>query len=187
MVLEDAIHEAVFEELARVGYAAFTIEAVAARAKTGKASIYRRWHTKQDLVLDAFCSRFGGPDHILASLADDTLTTRDLLIRLGTGICQMSGEAGELVRAVACEVTRDPELAAAVESQVHHPKQVAMLAVLRRGVARGELRPDAADEMFGDLLPALLTYQVILMNRTVTEQTVTEFVDRVVMPLVSAP
>jgi AcrR family transcriptional regulator len=185
LVLEEAIHEAVFDELASVGYAAFTIEAVAARAKTGKASIYRRWNTKQDLVLDAFCTRFGGPDHILASLADEQLTTRDLLVQLGTGICQMSGEAGELVRAVACEITRDAELAAAVEAQVHRPKQAAILAVLQRGVARGEVRPEAVCELFGDLLPALLTYRVILMNRSVTEQTVAEFVDRILMPLVA--
>ena len=183
-VLRDAIHEAVFEELACVGYAGFTIEAVAARAKTGKASIYRRWQTKQDLVMDAFCTRFGGPGDVVASLADETSTTRDLLVQLGSGICHMSGKAVEVVRAVACEVTRDPELAQAVENQVYVPKRAAMLAILERGVQRHEVRPDAATELFGDLLPAILTYRAILMNRPVTESAVAEIVDRLIMPLV---
>jgi AcrR family transcriptional regulator len=184
-VLEDAIHAAVFDELAGVGYAAFTIESVAARAKTGKASIYRRWPTKQSLVLDAFCTRFGGPDDILASLTDDTLTTRDLLVKVGSGVCQMSGEAGEVMRAVACEVNRDAGLKAAVEEQVHRPKQAALQAVLERGVARGEVRTEAATDLYGDVLPAMLTYQAILLNRPMTQEAVAKIVDQIVMPLLA--
>ena len=51
--LVEAIHRAVLEELAEHGYADLTMESVAARARTGKTSIYRRWRTKRDLVLDA--------------------------------------------------------------------------------------------------------------------------------------
>jgi hypothetical protein len=54
--LEDAILEAAYAELSEVGYLALSVEAVAARARTGKASIYRRWPTKQELVLDALCA-----------------------------------------------------------------------------------------------------------------------------------
>ena len=46
--LEDAILEAAYAELSEVGYSAFSVEGVAARARTGKASIYRRWPTKQE-------------------------------------------------------------------------------------------------------------------------------------------
>lgn len=104
-VLEDAIVEAVFAELSEVGYAAFTIESVAARAQTGKASIYRRWPTKQDLVLTAFCHRFGSPE----SFIDDTMadaTTRDIFVAIGRRIIDVCESAGEAIRAVACEVTR---------------------------------------------------------------------------------
>ena len=69
--LERAIHEAVFTELADVGYAAFTIESVASRARTGKASIYRRWPTKQDLVLDAFCGKFGETMQLIEGSLDE--------------------------------------------------------------------------------------------------------------------
>lgn len=184
--LEDAIHDAVFDELAEVGYAAFTIEAVAARAQTGKASIYRRWETKQDLVLDAFIARFGGPDEIVSDLLADTeAPTRDLLVRLATRICQVSGEAGEVIRAVACEATRDPDLAAAVEQKVHRPKHAAFVELLRRGVDRGEVRPQAVRGVYADVLPAMLTYRMVLNNQPVTEQEAVEIVDHVVMPLIS--
>jgi AcrR family transcriptional regulator len=184
--LENAIHDAVFAELAEVGYAAFTIEAVATRAKTGKASIYRRWDTKQDLVLDAFIARFGAPDDLLSDLLVDTdATTRDLLVTLATRICRISEEAGELIRAVACEATRDPDLAAAVEQQVHRPKHAALVELLRRGVDRGEVHPDALCDLYADVLPALLTYRMVLNNQPVTQHDAAEIIDRVVMPLIS--
>lgn len=184
--LEDAIHDAVFAELAEVGYAAFTIESVAGRAQTGKASIYRRWETKQDLVLDAFIVRFGGPDDLVCELLADTeATTRDLLVKLATRICQVSDEAGEVIRAVACEATRDPGLAAAVEQKVHRPKHAAVVELLRRGVERGEVRPDAVCDLYADILPAMLSYHMILHNQSVTEQDAVDLVDRAVMPLIS--
>ena len=184
--LEDAIHDAVFEELADVGYAGFTVEAVAARAKTGKASIYRRWGTRQDLVVDAFLARFGGPGDILDELrSEPSATTRDLLVRLATRICEVSDAAGEVMRAVACEATRDPDMAAAVDQKVHRPKRAAFVELLRRGVERGEVRPEAACPLYADILPAMLTYRMVLTNQPVTEQDAVEVVDHVVLPLIA--
>jgi AcrR family transcriptional regulator len=176
----------VLAELAEVGYAALTIEAVATRAKTGKASIYRRWDTKQNLVLDAFIARFGAPDDLLSSLLVDTdATTRDLLLTWAAGIVRISDEAGELIRAVVGEATRDPDLAVAVEQQVRRPKHAVLVDLLRRGVDRGEVHPDALSDLYADILPALLTYRMVLNNQPVTDHEAVEIIDRVVMPLIS--
>ncbi len=184
--LEDAIHDAVFAELADVGYAGFTVEAVAARAKTGKASIYRRWDTKQDLVVDAFLARYGGPGDILNEIrSDPNATTRELLVRLATRICEVSDVAGEVMRAVACEATRDPDLASAVDQKVHCPKRAAFVELLHRGVERGEVRPDAACTLYADILPAMLTYRMVLNNQPVTEHDAIEIVDHVMLPLIA--
>jgi AcrR family transcriptional regulator len=184
--LEDAIHDAVFAELADVGYAGFTVEAVAARAKTGKASIYRRWGTKQDLVVDAFLARYGGPGDILNEIrSDPNATTRELLVRLATRICEVSDVAGEVMRAVACEATRDPDLASAVDQKVHCPKRAAFVELLHRGVERGEVRPDAACTLYADILPAMLTYRMVLNNQPVTEHDAIEIVDHVMLPLIA--
>jgi AcrR family transcriptional regulator len=181
--LEAAIHQAVFEELAEVGYAAFTIESVAARAQTGKTSIYRRWETKHELVLDAFCSRFGGPGDLADPALLEHATTRDVLVQIGRRIVEVAGAMGEVVRAVACEVRHDPGLASAVEERVRCPKREALMAVLARGVERGEIRPEAQTETFAELLPATLMYRGVLMNRPVTDEQVVEIVDTVIMPL----
>ncbi|MEO7262767.1 MAG: helix-turn-helix domain-containing protein, partial [Jatrophihabitantaceae bacterium] len=61
VALERAIKDATLAELACGGYGSVTIESVAARAQTGKASIYRRWPTKQELVLDALGDLLSGP------------------------------------------------------------------------------------------------------------------------------
>ena len=53
--LEHALYAAALAELADVGYGRLTMEGIAARARTGKAALYRRWPTKHALVLDALC------------------------------------------------------------------------------------------------------------------------------------
>ena len=79
--LEEAICHAAYEELTDVGFAAFTIESVAARAQTGKASIYRRWATKNALLMDAFCRGIPTPDGCrMAAEIDDSVGTRDALM-----------------------------------------------------------------------------------------------------------
>lgn len=184
--LEDAIHDAVFAELAEVGYVGFTIESVAARAQTGKASIYRRWETKPDLVMDAFVARFGKPDEIVCELLRDTeASTRDLLVRMAAHICELSDDAAEAIRAIACEATRDSDLAAAVEEKVHRPKRAAIVDLLRRGIARGEVRPDAVCGLYADILPAMLTYRMVLNNQPVSEPEIVEIVDHALMPLIT--
>jgi len=184
--LEDAIHSSVFSELAEVGYAAFTIESVAARAKTGKASIYRRWPTKQDLVIDAFCSKFRESRELIDGLLDTDRSTRDILVELANRITALAAESGEVFRAVAGEVTRYPELAEAIEQQVHCPKRDALIEILQRGVERGEVRPDAACALFAEVLPAVLMHQIVLMSRPVTSDLAEQVVDQIVMPLVRA-
>src|SRR5579875_3696618 len=88
--LEDAILSAAFAELVEVGYTAFSVEGVAARAGTGKASIYRRWPTKQHLVTDALLSQLPTPVQCGVSFSADALpdsvTTVDALRRIATNI-----------------------------------------------------------------------------------------------------
>lgn len=182
--LERAIHEAVFAELLEVGYAGFTIESVAARAHTGKASIYRRWPTKQHLVIQAFCAKFGDSFNLLDdNTIDDTVTTRDALLGVGSRMTEIVSEAGEAFRATACEISRDADLAAALEEQVACPKRQVLVALLERGVSRGEVRPEAACELFAEVLPSMIITRLIVQNRPVEDEYLIRVVDDIVMPL----
>ncbi len=181
--LEQAIHAAVFKELAEVGYAAFTIESVASRAQTGKASIYRRWPTKQDLVLDAFCGKFGETMQLIEGSLDDDTTTRDVLLQMGRRMCEVAAEASEAIRVAAGEMSRDAELSAALDEQVNCPKRELLLQVLQRGVERGEVRPEAACEMIAGVLPAMIMFKLILQNQPVSDVALIGIVDKILMPL----
>jgi AcrR family transcriptional regulator len=81
--LESAIYDAALDQLARLGYSGLTMEGVAAAARTGKASLYRRWSHKDDLIvdaLDAAMPHVGEPP--------DTGSLRDDLIALLGGTAE---------------------------------------------------------------------------------------------------
>ncbi len=184
--LEDAIREAAFAELTEVGYGALSVEAVAARARTGKASIYRRWPTKADLVLDSLCAVLPAPAScgIGDELSDD-VTTAEALRRVAHAITRvLNSPAGDAMRAVKCEATADPALARAVDERFQQPRRAAMLALLRRGVDRGEVRPDAVPPLVADVLPAVLTHRAIMQRQHVTERDIVDIVDQILVPLV---
>jgi AcrR family transcriptional regulator len=183
VALERAIHDAVLEELVEVGYLSFTIESVASRAHTGKASIYRRWSTKQQLVVDAICGKFGETFDLLDPPLNATVSTRDALLQVARRMAEVVSDAGEAFRAAACEISRDPELATALEERVACPKREAMVELLQRGVARGEVRADAATELHAEVLPAMITSRLIVQNRGVPDDYLERLVDEILMPL----
>ena len=184
--LEDAILDAAYAELSEVGYTAFTVEGVAARARTGKASIYRRWPSKSELVLDALCAALPTVHEcgIDVDLPEQTTTVDALRNVARTITALLNSPAGDAMRAVKCEAFLDPELARTVDERFQEPRRQALLRVLQRGVERGEVRPDAVTPMVADVLPAVIAHRVILMREPVTEADLTEIMDRVIIPLV---
>jgi AcrR family transcriptional regulator len=110
---------------------ALTIEAVAARAGVGKATIYRRWVNKDALLLDTIAALEGPPPTIRgASVREDLVT---LLRPVGRALAVLPGLVSEL--------RRNPTLHASY-LRVIEPRRALLAAVLRRGIATGELRAD---------------------------------------------
>lgn len=186
VALEDAIREAAFAELSEVGYLAFSVEAVAARARTGKASIYRRWPTKQELVMDAMCVELPTAEQCgFAPELDDSVTTRDALYGVARSIARvMKSPAGAVMRAIKCEAMSDPELAKLIDDRFQAPRRAALLGLLRRGVERGEVRPDAVTQLVADVVPAVITHRVILQREPLTERDITNIIEQIFIPLV---
>jgi AcrR family transcriptional regulator len=184
--LEDAILEAAFAELTEVGYTAFSVEGAAGRARTGKASIYRRWPTKQELVMDALLRRIPTPEQcgVVVDL-DDSLTTRDVLLQVAEAIASViTSPAGDAMRAIKCEAMGDPELAKLIDNRFQAPRRAFLMSVLQRGVARGEVRPEAATHLVADVLPSVLTHRVILQREPITERDIVDIMEQVMIPLV---
>jgi AcrR family transcriptional regulator len=185
--LEDAICQAAFTELTEVGYAAFTIESVAARSGTGKASIYRRWDTKDKLLVDAFCRGVPTPtDCFFAAELDDSVTTREALIASARAmVAGMSGEKNAAVRAIASEAARDPELGRAVEREVLAPRRAGLIELFNRGIARGEVLPDAPIDIIAELMQSVFMTRVLFRQVDIHDDAADRLIDEVAMPLLT--
>ena len=186
--LEDAILAAAFAELTEVGYGAFSVEGVAARAKTGKASIYRRWPTKQELVLDALVAGLPTPAQCGIDVQySDEVTTVDALRDVARAISEiLQSPAGNAMRAIKCEAFSDPDLARLIDESFQEPRRQALLGLLRRGVARGEVRPEAVSPLVADVLPAVLAHRIILQREPLRRRDVEAVIDEVLIPLIEA-
>ena len=184
--LEDAILEAAYAELSEVGYRAFSVEGVAGRARTGKASIYRRWPTKQELVLDTLCARLPTPQQCGLELQlPDSVTTAEALRMIARKISGiLTSPDGDVMRAIKCEAVTDPTLARAIDDRFQAPRRAAMIELLQRGVARGEVRPEAATAIVADVLPAVLTHRIVMQREPVTERTITAIMEQILIPLI---
>lgn len=133
-----AILAAALDLLAERGPDALYIEQVAARAGVGKATIYRRWPGKEDMLVDAVGA-------LGSSLpAPQGRSVRADLVALLGAICQEAADPqrARLFALIQGEGRRYPRLLARYAETVIRPRQDAVKAVLRRGVATGELRED---------------------------------------------
>jgi len=184
--LERAIKDATIAELACGGYGNVTIESVAARAQTGKASIYRRWPTKQDLVLDSLGDLLSGP--LLGAVEmqlDDTITTRDALLTLVRRITKlMTGMGGQAMRSIMGESLRDEAFCGTFECDFFDPRKQVLLSLLERGVRRGEVRPEAVSVLVPEILAGTLIHRVVVRRRPISDAELVELVDGFVMPAI---
>ncbi len=130
--LEQAIYAAVVHELSNVGYAGLTMEGVAAAAHTGKASLYRRWTSKDDLVVDALLQVM--PD--LDEGPDSGDIRADLLSLVGRLAGTVNGPAGCALQLLLGKVERDHEFVRSLHDRVIDPRRRKMLSVLRRAADR---------------------------------------------------
>jgi AcrR family transcriptional regulator len=166
--------------MAEVGYRALTMDAVAARARAGKATIYRRWESKLDLVIDT-CTQLASQN--LAE-PDTGSLAGDLREFLRSFAAFLSGPIGKAAQALVGELPHEPELAAAFRETFLTSQRDVLRGIMDRAGARGELRPDAPRGMAVELAGAALTYRLMLTGDPLDVAFVDRFVDTVLIPLV---
>ncbi|MFF8594923.1 TetR/AcrR family transcriptional regulator [Streptomyces sp. NPDC015220] len=180
-VLERAILEAALEQLCTVGWRGLTMEGVAAGARTGKAAVYRRWPSREDLVEDALRAGFSpveeAPD--LGAVREDLLA----LCRRVRGA--MFSRPGTALRAVIheCDPDQEERLHGVIYSAVVEPTVRLLREVITRGIERGEVRPDAVDDYVLDVVPAMMMYRSKMCTSEWTDAELQEMIDRVMVPL----
>lgn len=139
---EQAIIEATLDLFAEQGFEGVCVEAVAARAGVGKATIYRRWPNKEELLLAALSS-------MKSPLPEPTGSVRDDLVAQMSVMCADRADPRKARRYALLlgEGQKYPRLMARYKETVIGPRRDAIRAVIRRGIASGELRADADVEI----------------------------------------
>jgi AcrR family transcriptional regulator len=135
---EAELYAAVLDLLREVGYDALTMDAVAARTKSSKATLYRQWGGKAELVVRAM--RHSKPGNI-ADVDTGSLRGDFLALLAREDDCAMEQNSA-LMRALAMAVHSNPDLLKAFRELLIEPEIVEMRKVLQRAVDRGEIRPD---------------------------------------------
>jgi AcrR family transcriptional regulator len=136
-----------------------TVEAVAARSGVAKTTIYRRWRDKWELVLDAVMidtlPRFDDPV--------DVGDTRKELLTFVNSVVKMLATApsGPAMQGLVSQIATDPELARVYRQQVVQPRRAQLAPVIKRGIARGDLRPDTDVDMLHELLVGPIFYRLL--------------------------
>jgi len=154
---ETAIIDAVLDLLSEgVTPMELSVEAVAARAGVGKATIYRRWASKDLLLLDAIgCLKMPPPELAGTSVRDDLITL------LGSSGRERDPRGRQIMPGLMVQVQRHPELHHWYQKVVE-PRRERMREVLRRGIATGELRPDLDVEVTAAVLAAPMILQTMM-------------------------
>jgi AcrR family transcriptional regulator len=137
-----AILRAALELALEGGLRGLSMEAIAARAGVGKATIYRRWKSKEALFVEAVQQMARTPE------IPDTGTVRgDLEAVVAATIGRMARDAFRIIPRLLADAADDPRLLAAMQEALLTPRRAALGEILRRGVARGELRADLDVEL----------------------------------------
>ncbi|WNO77106.1 MULTISPECIES: TetR/AcrR family transcriptional regulator [unclassified Streptomyces] len=180
-VLERAILDAALEQLSTVGWSGLTMEGVAAGAQTGKAAVYRRWPSKEDLVADALQAAL--PQLVEA---DDHGSIREDLFQLCRRVRDaMYSRSGFALRSVLheCDSAAAERFLAVIVRQVIEPSTQLFRDVVRRGMVRGDVRPDAAHDLVIDVIPGLMMYRSKVCGSEWPDGDIAEMIDQVMVPL----
>ncbi|MEU2869828.1 TetR/AcrR family transcriptional regulator [Streptomyces olivoreticuli] len=176
---EGELYGAVLEILREVGYDALTMDAVAARTHSSKATLYRQWKGKPELVASAL--RHQKPVKISSI---DTGTVRgDLQAMLcAADDAQMEKDAA-LMRGLGHAIHTNPDLRRALRELLIEPELQGLHAVMRRGVERGELAADnPALDYVGHMMVGAFVTRHLIEDRTADSAYLARYINAVMVP-----
>jgi AcrR family transcriptional regulator len=177
---DGVIRAAILRLLADVGYGALTMDAVASEAGVGKATIYRRWRTKEDLVVDTISDL----NRAEATPPDTGSLEGDLRQVLRSLVTVITGPTGAATLSLLSTVPHQPALAEAFRNGPLAVWRHAFEQIWARAERRGEVRPGVAGSVAAETTSALLVQRWLLTGKPVDEAYADEVLDTVVLPLI---
>lgn len=178
---DEAILDAAISILAETGYERMTMDMVAVRAKAGKATVYRRWPSKAEMVVEAVA-------RMKRSLVDfdqlpETGTLRgDLLALFRPQSVEQAEQKMRAMAGVAAVLAQHPALAEAGHDAIAAPWVTANRILISRACARGEARAGAHVETLAQIIPSLAAYRTLIQRRPFDRALLVEIIDAVLLP-----
>ncbi|WP_243710183.1 TetR/AcrR family transcriptional regulator [Micromonospora sp. KC213] len=168
-------------EVAEVGVGGLTMEGIAKRAATAKTSLYRRWPSPRELLLDALYEAH--PEELPSPRASDL--RGDLIRALRQLVAWMVQPAGLAVMAIMSERQRHPELVEALYDRVFDARGTTFTyTVLRHYAERGQIDPDLVTPVVRDIGEALVFKHVTDTNQLPDDDKLAAIVDQAILPAV---
>jgi AcrR family transcriptional regulator len=181
---DGAILDSTITILGEVGYDRMTMDMVAVRAKAGKATVYRRWSSKTDMVLDAVAQM--KRDQVDLGNLPDTGTLRgDMLALFKPSSVEESERKLRALAGLAALLAQEAALADAASNAIVEPWVAANRALLERAVARGEVAKDAPIETMATIIPSLGAYRSLIQRKPFDRAFLVEMIDHVLLPALS--
>jgi AcrR family transcriptional regulator len=175
-----ALHEAAFAELDEVGIGRLTMEGIARRADTPKTTLYRRWSTPGEVLLDAIAAAY--PVEVPSPAADDL--RGDLIAALELLLEWSRHPSARAVQAIMVERHRDPELVARLHGVFDRAGRRFTATVLHHYARLGQLDPALVTPVVEEIGEALVFKHAIDTGEEPSAQRLAEIVDQAILPAV---
>jgi AcrR family transcriptional regulator len=170
--IDAAVLDATLGLLDELGYGGLTFEAVARRAATTKPAIYRRWQTRQKLVLAALGLRLGE-----ARAPDTGCTLCDLDECLKVFVAAFRRMPPGVLGPLFADCAGQPELRTAFMAILFEPPRAAVKRTLDRAYERGDLRPEVDRDLVLDLIGSLVHYRALFGHAPMTDTEIEQAVE----------
>jgi AcrR family transcriptional regulator len=177
---EEEILDAAVTQLLEVGYDRLTMDRVAEHAHASKATLYRRWSSKQSLVVDALTR-----SHRASETAEppDTGSLRSDLLAVFGGSSGIAGKAATgIFGMVITALQTDPEFAEQFRERFLAPKLAVQQRIYQRAADRGELAPGADPTLLGPALAGILLHRALALGEVITPDLVERVIDQIIVP-----
>ena len=176
---DDALRSAALQLLATIGYDRLTVDKIAACAGAGKATIYRRWSGKAELVVDALmCEKASVP-------TPNTGTLRGDLAALAQHATERDRQMDtQVMIGLVSALPHDAELREVFRERLVEPHVATLTLIFERAVERGEIAPIENLDTIVSIFPALVLHRLLIHGTVPDQEFIESVIEGVILPLV---
>ena len=179
---DEAIIEACIDLLVRDGYDRVSMEGVATAAGVGKTTVYRRWSSKAELVIDAMATLKPTIDTIDTGTLDG-----DIELLIAASCSPHSERLLQVMASICSALPREPELLDAFKTRFTEPRIARISDLLGRAQNRGELGPEVDVPLAASLVPSLMLQRVLMTGQPAGRAYAEQVVGGVLLPVLGRP